>query len=62
MFSHAGKQEAMSRDPAGGLEHGECAMNEVRRGVRSGQRGQRSAQRFGVGAEAAQPKLAALVR
>ena len=59
--AHAGEQEAVSGDPAGGLEHGQGAVDEVGRGSRLGQRGQSHAQRFGLRAEAADPELAALV-
>src|SRR6059036_889094 len=59
--AHAGKQEAVSGDPAGGFQHGQGAVDEVGRGGGLGQRGQRGAQRFGLRAEAANPELAALV-
>ena len=59
--AHAGKQEAMSGDPSGGLEHGESAMDEVGCGSRLSQCGQCGAQRLGLRAEAANPELAALV-
>src|SRR6266568_8193152 len=59
--AHAGKQEAVSSDPAGGFEHGQGAVDEVGSGSGFGQRGQRHAQRFGLRAEAANPELAALV-
>ena len=59
--AHAGEQEAVSGDPAGGFEHGQGAVDEVGRGSGLGQRGQRGAQRFGLRAEAANPELAALV-
>ena len=59
--AHAGKQEAVSGDPAGGFEHGQGAVDEVGRGSGCGQRGQRGAQRFGLRAKAANPELAALV-
>ena len=59
--AHAGKQEAVSGDPAGGFEHGQGAVDEVGRGSGLGQRGQRGAQRFGLRAKAANPELAALV-
>jgi len=59
--AHAGKQKAVSGDPAGGFEHGQGAVEEIGSGRRLGQRGQRGAQRFGLRAEAANPELAALV-
>src|SRR6266849_6957902 len=59
--AHAGKQEAVSSDPAGGFEHSQGAVDEVGRGSGLGQRGQGHAQRFGLRAEAANPELAALV-
>ena len=59
--AHAGKQEAVSGDPAGGFQHGQGAVDEVGRGNRLGQRGQRGAQRFGLCAKPANPELAALV-
>ena len=59
--AHAGKQEAMSGDPADGFEHGQGAGDEVGRGSGLGQRGQCGAQRFGLRAKAANPELAALV-
>src|SRR6266566_4266475 len=57
--AHAGEQEAMSGDPAGGFEHGECALDEVGRRSGWGQCGEGCAQRFGLCAEAANPELAA---
>ena len=56
-----GRREAVSGDPAGGLEHGQGAVDEVGRERGVGQRGQRGAQSFGLRAEAADPELAALV-
>ena len=44
------------------VEHGECALDEVRRGHGGSQSRQRGTQRFGLRAETAQPELAALVR
>ena len=59
--AHAGKQEAVSGDPAGGFQHGQGTVDEVGRGSRLGQRGQRHTQRFGLRTETANPELAALV-
>ena len=44
--AHAGKQEAVSGDPAGGFQHGQGAVDEVGRGSGLGQRGQCGAQRL----------------
>src|SRR6185437_16323944 len=60
--AEAAEQEAVSSDPAGGFEHGQGAVEEIGRGSRLGQRGQRHTQRFGLRAEAADPELPALVR
>ena len=57
-----GEQETVGADPARGGEHGQCALDETRRGRRSGQMSQRGAQTPGLLAEAAQPELAPLVR
>src|SRR6202165_2251520 len=54
----AGKQEAMSSDPAGGFEHGQGAVDEAERGSGLGQRGQCGAQRWGLSEKAANPELA----
>jgi len=59
--AQAGKQEAVSGDPAGRFQHGESTMHKVWRGCGFGQRGQRGAQGFGLRAKAAKPELAALV-
>ena len=55
------EQEAVGRNPTAGFEHGQRALNEARSRRRLGQPGQDGAQRFGLGAEAARPELAALV-
>src|SRR5580693_5162703 len=56
--AHAGKKEAMSGDPAGGLEHGESAMDEVGRGSGLSQRGQCGTKCCGLRTKAADPELA----
>ena len=61
MAAHAGEQEAVSGDPAGGFEHGQGAVDEAGSGGGFGQRSQRGAQCFGLRAEAANPELAALI-
>jgi len=60
--AQVGKQEAVSGDPAEGLQHLEGAEDEIRSRQGAGQRRQGPAQGFGLLAKAADPKLAALVR
>src|SRR5579864_536606 len=61
VLAEVGEEEAMTRDPPTGLEHGECSINEVGRGRGLGDGGQRGAEGFGLQAEAAEPELAALI-
>lgn len=53
-----GKQEAVGRDPSGGLQHVQRAADEVRGGRRRGQRRQRCTQCRGLPLESANPELA----
>src|SRR5271165_7368057 len=57
-----GKQEAVRRDPADGLQHVQGPGDEVRRRHGGGQRCQGRAQRSGLPLKAPDPELAALVR
>ena len=61
VLAEVGEQEAVSGNPACRFEHGEGAMNETGRGGGLGYGGEGGAQRFGLGAEAAEPELAALI-
>src|SRR5665213_707798 len=62
MLTQVGEEETMGAGPAGGGEHGECALGESRCGNGGGQSGQRGAERPGLRPKTAQPELAALVR
>ena len=60
--SQIGEQEAVSGDPADGLQHVQSAVDEVRSRRWRSQRRQRRANSLGLPLKAANPELAALVR
>jgi hypothetical protein len=59
--SQIGEQEAVSGDPADGLQHDQRAVDETRSRRRYSQRRQHHAKSLGLSLETANPELAPLV-
>jgi len=62
MVADFGEQKTVRGDPTGGFQHGQRTLHEIGHRRGRGHGGLRGAEGFGLGAKAAQPELAALIR